>query len=106
VAVHHPIYSAYGPHPGSQHLEGVLDQACAASGRVPDLVLTSHVHNYQRFAAPLGGRQSVPFIVAGGGGYNKRLHVLSRVFHEAKLPIRVRGRTSRSSNSTTPSTAT
>jgi acid phosphatase type 7 len=91
VAVHHPIYSAYGPHPGSQHLKGMLDQACAAAGRSPDLVLTGHVHNYQRFASPVLGMQGVPFIVAGAGGYNKRLHVLSRAFHGAKLPIQIQG---------------
>jgi len=49
------------------------------------------VHNYQRFSAPLYNKKNVPFIVAGAGGYNKRLHVLGRVFHEAKLPIQIRG---------------
>jgi len=58
-------------------------------------VLTGHVHNYQRFSAPLYNKKDVPFIVAGAGGYNKRLHVIGKVFHQAqdkrKLPVRIQG---------------
>jgi hypothetical protein len=88
VAVHHPIYSAYGPHPGSQPLKDVLEQACQASNRIPDLVLGGHVHNYQRFSAPLGNR-TVPFVIAGAGGYNQKLHQLAAVFHNTPLPIQM-----------------
>lgn len=91
VAVHHPIYSAYGPKPGSQHLYDFLNTACAqAKNRTPDLVLTGHVHNYQRFTGTLAGK-NVPFIVAGAGGYNPGLHVLAPPFHKAKLPIAMAG---------------
>jgi hypothetical protein len=86
VALHHPVYSAYGPHPGSQHLKDFLDQACAAANRTPHLVLSGHVHDYQRFSSPLHGSK-VPFIVAGAGGYNKRLHELADEFHSAHLPL-------------------
>jgi acid phosphatase type 7 len=95
LAIHHPIYSAYGPHPGSTRLKELLESSCAAAERAPDAVLTGHVHNYQRFSAPLYDKQSVPFIVAGAGGYNKRLHVLGKPFHDAqangKLPITIEG---------------
>jgi len=90
LTVHHPLYSAYGAHPGSQHLQGVLDQACAEAGRVPHLVLSGHVHNYQRFTGTIGGRP-VPCLIAGAGGYNARLHVLANIFHTAKLPLRMKG---------------
>ncbi len=90
VAVHHPIYSAYGPHPGSQPLNAVLEAACQASGRTPDLVLTGHVHNYQRFTAPLAGR-TINFIVAGAGGYNQQLHMLAKEFNATKVPIQMAG---------------
>jgi hypothetical protein len=91
VCVHHPIYSAYGPKPGSQHLYDFLNTACtAANNRTPDLVLTGHVHNYQRFTGTLAGK-AVPFIVAGAGGYNPALHVLAPAFHKAKLPIALAG---------------
>lgn len=92
VAVHHPIYSAYGPHPGSQPLHAVFEQACQASKRIPDLVLTGHVHNYQRFTGPLAGR-TINFIVAGAGGYNQQLHLLSREFDPKKVPIQMVGST-------------
>ncbi len=90
VAVHHPIYSAYGPHPGSQQLKDLFEQACQAGGRSPDLVLTGHVHNYQRFSATLAGRNGT-FVVAGAGGYNQQLHVLAQEFHNARTPIQMPG---------------
>jgi len=93
LAIHHPIYSAYGPHPGSTRLKSLLEESCKEAGRAPDLVLTGHVHDYQRFSAPLLDKGNVPFIVAGAGGYKKRLHVLSRIFHDAldkkKLPVQI-----------------
>jgi acid phosphatase type 7 len=95
VAVHHPIYSAYGPHPGSTRLKDLLEHCCEAANRAPDVVLTGHVHNYQRFSAPLHNKKNVPFIVAGAGGYNKRLHVLGKIFQQAKekkkLPTQIQG---------------
>jgi hypothetical protein len=90
VAVHHPLYSAYGAHPGSQHLQGVLDSACTKAGRIPHLILSGHVHNYQRFTGQLSTKQ-LPCIVAGAGGYNARLHTLANIFHKTKLPIAMKG---------------
>jgi acid phosphatase type 7 len=87
VAVHHPLYSAYGKKPGSQYLKGILEQACETAQRAPDLVLSGHVHNYQRFSADLYESTDVPFIVAGAGGFNHALHTLSHAFHAATLPI-------------------
>jgi acid phosphatase type 7 len=86
VAVHHPIYSAYGPKPGSQVLYGVLENAVQIAGRLPELVLGGHVHDYQRFTGQLAGKD-VPMIIAGAGGYNAKLHVLHEAFHKAKLPV-------------------
>jgi acid phosphatase type 7 len=95
LAIHHPIYSAYGSHPGSTRLKTFLDECCALAKRAPDVVLSGHVHNYQRFSAPLYQKKDVPFIVAGAGGYNKRLHVLGKVFQDAKaanqLPVQIQG---------------
>jgi predicted phosphodiesterase len=95
LAVHHPIYSAYGSHPGSTRLKTFLEECCKAGGRTPDVVLTGHVHDYQRFSAPLGSKKDVPFIVAGAGGYNQRLHRLGKPFQDAKqkkrLPVQIEG---------------
>jgi hypothetical protein len=90
LAVHHPIYSAYGSKPGSQHLKAVLESAVKVAGRTPELVLTGHVHNYQRFTGYLNG-QPVPMIVAGAGGYNARMHLLSKAFHAATMPVAMVG---------------
>lgn len=97
VAIHHPIYSAYGPKPGSQHLYSVLETAVQTAGRLPDLVLSGHVHNYQRFTGVLNGK-NVPFIVAGAGGYNKQLHTLANIFHTSKLPIAMKNSTGQLEN--------
>jgi predicted phosphodiesterase len=68
VAVHHPAYSADMYHTGSKVIEDTLDNAFSESGRFADMILTGHVHNYQRFTRTVSNRQ-VPYIVAGAGGY-------------------------------------
>jgi hypothetical protein len=55
----------------------LLDDAFASSGRSADLVLTGHVHNYQRFTVPHGDR-TLTYVVAGAGGY-PNLHSLAPV---------------------------
>jgi len=69
VAVHHPIYSADSVHGGNLNLGAILDAGVKASGRIPDLVFTAHVHNYQKFVRQWQSRQ-VPYVVAGAGGYH------------------------------------
>ena len=76
IAVHHPIYSADTHHSGSRYMSNLLDEAITKTGRKPDLVLTAHVHNYQRFTRQLDGA-SIPYIVAGSGGY-WHLHDVAR----------------------------
>jgi acid phosphatase type 7 len=75
VGLHHPPYSIDAHHGGSQHMSDALDQAFKDSGRVPDLVLSGHVHDYQRFTRTIGGKK-VPYIVSGNGGYHN-LHQLA-----------------------------
>ncbi len=69
VAMHHPIYSFDDHHSGSANIAKVLQQAVNDSRRVPNLVLAGHVHNYQRIERTLTAKKTVPFIVAGSGGY-------------------------------------
>jgi hypothetical protein len=76
VALHHPVYSADAHHGGSARMGEVLDAAIKASGRTPDLILTAHVHNYQRFTRMLDDRE-IPYIVAGAGGY-WHLHYMAK----------------------------
>jgi len=76
VACHHPIYSADAHHGGSAYMGAIIDAAIAASGRRPDVVLTAHVHNYQRFTRTLEGKP-LTYLVAGAGGY-WHLHYMAK----------------------------
>ncbi len=71
VAMHRPVYSVDVIHGSNLELGDALDACFARAGRVPDAVLGAHAHNYQRFARRLGGR-SVPYVVAGAGGFHQR----------------------------------
>lgn len=66
VATHHPPYSQSG-HSGSSEMNDTIDNACNAAGLTPDLFLSGHAHNYQRYTRHLGGKQ-VPYLVVGTGG--------------------------------------
>jgi hypothetical protein len=81
LAMHHPIYAwSNRPNP---YLGSVVDKAVEISGRYPDLVLTSHVMNYQRFTRTAGRRQ-IPYLIVGAGGY-RNLRDLPR--QESGAPI-------------------
>jgi len=77
VALHHPPYSADAFHGGSVKMGEVLDTAFQSSGRLPDLVLSGHVHDYQRFTRtmPESGTE-LPYVVIGNSGYHN-LHKLA-----------------------------
>ena len=77
VAMHHPIYSGDAFHSGSAYMGQILDAAIEHTGRIPDAVFAGHVHNYQRFTRTIQGR-TVPYIVAGAGGY-WNLHYMLKV---------------------------
>jgi hypothetical protein len=68
VAVHHPIYSFDDHHSGSPTMAKELEDAINASRRVPNMVLSAHVHNYQRIEQTVGAH-TIPFFVIGNGGY-------------------------------------
>lgn len=46
-----------------------VQHAINDSRRVPNLVLTAHVHNYQRITREIAKGVQTPFLVAGAGGY-------------------------------------
>jgi len=48
VALHHPIYSFDAYHSGSAAMADVVEKAINDSRRVPNMVLSAHVHDYQR----------------------------------------------------------
>lgn len=69
VALHHPPYSIDAHHGGSVHMGELLDRSFAKAKRAPDLVISGHVHDYQRFERGLLGR-TIPYLVVGAGGYH------------------------------------
>lgn len=75
LSLHHPIYSFDVFHSGSSKMADALENAIRDTGRVPNLVLNGHVHNYQRIEQNIAPAGPTPFIVAGHGGYHN-LHKL------------------------------
>lgn len=75
LALHHPIYSFDVYHSGSSRMADVLENAIRDTGRVPNLVLSGHVHDYQRIEKTIGPDGPTPFIVTGNGGYHN-LHAI------------------------------
>jgi hypothetical protein len=84
LAVHHPIYSFDAYHSGSSKMADMLENAIRDTGRVPNLVMSGHVHDYQRIDQAIAGDDTpTPFIVAGNGGYHNLHQVHSQVGDEA-----------------------
>jgi Calcineurin-like phosphoesterase len=75
LALHHPIYSFDVFHSGSSKMADALENAIRDTGRVPNLVLSGHVHDYQRIEQTIVPSAPTPFIVTGNGGYHN-LHAL------------------------------
>jgi acid phosphatase type 7 len=88
VAIHHPPYSGDDEHSGSTVSESVLFGSFAETGRYPHLVLSGHVHNYQRFTVQQNGFD-IPCVVAGNGGYSKlgKLHKVDGQWPEAPTEL-------------------
>lgn len=76
VCLHHAPYSADFNHGSSLAMIRFLDDCFEKAGITPDLVLSGHVHNYQRFTKSYGGGDTTPFIVCGAGGFDE-LHWLA-----------------------------
>lgn len=68
VTLHHPPFSMDPHHGASAAMQKLLADSFKQANVYPDIVLTGHVHNYQRFTQNIGKVQ-IPYIVAGAGGY-------------------------------------
>lgn len=75
VAIHHPPYSVDAHHGGSKKMGDALDACFTAAGRCPELVMSGHVHDYQRFTRTAWGKK-IAYLVQGAGGYHN-LHPLA-----------------------------
>ena len=72
--------------------EQVLFGSFAATGVWPHLVLSGHVHNYQRFTTKneIGGAEvDLPCVVVGNGGYSKlgKLQKIDGNYPQAPLEL-------------------
>jgi predicted phosphodiesterase len=76
VCMHHAPYSADVNHGSSKPMIEFLEGAFLQSGVKPDAVFSGHVHNYQRFSKQYQDGKTVPYIVAGAGGFDE-LHQLA-----------------------------
>jgi hypothetical protein len=81
VAVHHAPYSLDSTHGGYGDIGDALDRAFRSTGRTADLVLSGHVHNYQRFTRTIGGKQ-VPYVIVGAGGYADSPRAMHRIAND------------------------
>ncbi|MGD0509361.1 MAG: metallophosphoesterase [Terriglobales bacterium] len=92
VTVHHPPFSGDTEHSGSSAIEQVLSTSFQAVKRYPNLVLSGHVHNYQRFTQLVQGpkgKLQLPFVVAGAGGYTNlgTLHTVNGGAPPRPMPL-------------------
>ena len=76
VCLHHAPYSADFNHGSSLPMITMLEEAFEEAGVKPDLVMSGHVHNYQRFSKTYDDGKITPFIVCGAGGFDE-LHWLA-----------------------------
>ena len=77
VAIHHAPYTADVNHGSSIPMIEFLEEAFEETSVLPDIVFSGHVHNYQRFTKTYKNGKTVPFIVAGAGGYDE-LHPVAQ----------------------------
>ena len=71
-ATHHPPFTS-GGHSPSHVMLADIDDACRKAAIMPDLFLSGHSHNYQRYSRDVTVNRatvSIPYIVAGTGGIN------------------------------------
>ena len=92
VTVHHPPFSGDVEHSGSSVVDQVLMKAFQAVERYPDLILSGHVHSYQRFTNVVQGPKGplqIPYLVAGAGGYTKlgKLQLVNGAYPKAPLAV-------------------
>jgi acid phosphatase type 7 len=66
----------------------VLDAAAEQAGRLPDMVLTGHVHNYQRYTRRYQQRE-IPYLVVGAGGHSPLNRIARHQGNELPQPWQI-----------------
>ncbi len=80
IALHQPVFSADSVHGGSEDMMLLVHDAAKRAGC--RLVISGHVHNYQRFAY-----DGVTYLVNGAGGFFELHDVLPPQFPGAVYPL-------------------
>ena len=92
VAVHHAPYSLDAVHGGYGDIGDAIDRAGKTAGRMPDLVLSGHVHNYQRFTRKTKAKKKkITYVVAGAGGYANTLQAMHKMAKDPATSKRIAG---------------
>ena len=88
VTIHHPPFSGDVSHSGSSAAERILFGAFQDTNVYPHLILSGHVHNYQRFTVK-EAVGDIACVVCGNGGYTKlgKLHKVDGQFPTAPLTL-------------------
>lgn len=73
IASHHPPKASgtLGSHSSSEEMLQDIDECCHKAGLMPDLFLSAHAHNYQRFTRKVtvdGAKLSIPYLIVGCAG--------------------------------------
>jgi hypothetical protein len=89
LTLHHPPFS-FATLNGSAAMTKVIEHAFNAAHRVPNLVLSAHVNNYQRIEVEAGPRLIVPFLIIGTGGYHNLLKFPRAVAAGLKPPTNLK----------------
>jgi len=79
LSLHHPIYSFDTFHSGSPRMADALENAIRDTGRVPNLVMAGHVHNFQLIEQRIAEEAPTPFVVVGNSGYHNLHQIHSEV---------------------------
>jgi hypothetical protein len=92
VTVHHPAFSGDVEHTGSSVVDQMLTTSFKAAKRYPNLILSGHVHSYQRYTNVVQGPKGpfqIPYIVAGAGGYTKlgKMQQVNGAYPKVPLPL-------------------
>lgn len=56
-----------------------IDRVIEATGRVLTMVVSGHIHSYQRFESKVESRKNIPYIVAGAGGHADSRGMLHKI---------------------------
>jgi hypothetical protein len=66
-------------HGGYPDIEVAIDRVIRSTGRTPTIVLSGHIHSYQRFERKVETNKAIPYIVAGAGGYANTPRLIHKI---------------------------